>query len=234
MQGIIDIHSHVLPDVDDGAKDMDMSMEMIKCAYAQGVRGMIATPHYYPGHKNCPVNRLQEVYQELCEKATSLYEDFHLYLGQEIYYKDNVTDLLKQKEILTMAGTRYILLEFSTRCRYEDIYGAVRKTTQAGYYPILAHVERYQTLYEKRTYIPELIEAGAYIQVNAENYTLSVFSRERRFCMQQLKEGNIHFFGSDCHNMKSRKPDMDKVLKYAAEQQLAINPQKIIEGIFLS
>lgn len=231
IQGIIDIHSHILPGVDDGSKSMEMSLQMVDLAYSQGVRKMVATPHYYPGHKNCSPETLKAIYDKLCENIKSRHDDFGLYLGQEIYYKDAVVSLLRNQEVLTMAGTRYVLVEFPTGCGMELLYGAVRRLTQAGYLPILAHVERYQVLYQQKNGIEQLMNAGALIQVNAENFGRGLFSKEKRFCIQHMKAGNIHFLGSDCHNMAQRKPDMNLALQYASETELIENPQRMLEGI---
>lgn len=229
MNDYLDVHSHILPSVDDGAKDMDMTMEMIAAAYEQGVRKMIATPHYYPGHKNCSGIALEAVFQKTVSMINKKYTDFTLFLGNEIYYKEEIIEGLKQKQIFTLAGTRYILVEFSVMADYRYLYEAVRKCINAGFYPILAHIERYRCLYKEEKRVAELINAGAYIQVNAENFKKGFFFPERKYCMKLLQNGMVHFLGSDCHNMEDRKPNLGSAAAYIEQKTERVIFERIME-----
>lgn len=238
IQGYFDIHSHILPGVDDGSQNMEMTLEMVDTAYKQGVRTMIATPHYYPGHKNFKKNEIEAIYKETVSAIGDKYKDFTLLLGNEIYYKEEIIGLLKKKEIFTLADTRYILVEFSTVADYRYLYNAVQQCINNGYYPVLAHVERYQCLYKKEEKVSELIRAGAYIQVNAENYRKGPFLLGRSYCMKLIKSGMIHFLGSDCHNMKERQPDFGQAVNYleqkidkkALNRLVKENPMQLLEN----
>ena len=208
------MHSHILPGVDDGAQDMEMSMAMVDMAYNQGVRLMIATPHYYPGHMRYPKEHLEEVYEKTISVIKEKYSDFTLLLGNEIYYRDEVVEKLRNKRIFTLADTRYVLLEFSTMAEYDYIVKAVRKVLDAGYYPILAHIERYACLWKNEKRVKELIRMGAYMQINAENFQGGFFSAERRYCTKLIQSGMVHFLGSDCHNISSRSPNYKQAVEY--------------------
>lgn len=237
----IDVHSHVLPGVDDGSKDMDMSMAMVDMAYEQGVRTMIATPHYYPGHMRYPRERLDEIYQKTISLIKEKYSDFNLYLGNEIYYKDEILEKLKNKRVCTMADSSYILLEFSPSAEYTYLRNAVYKCLDAGYYPILAHIERYGCLWKNDKQVRELIKMGAYMQINAENFEGGFFSAEKRVCLKMIQSGLVHFLGSDCHNLGSRKPNLKQAYDYLRDklpqelyQELAVtNPKKLLENKYL-
>ena len=214
IENYIDMHSHILPGVDDGAQDMEMSMAMVDMAYNQGVRLMIATPHYYPGHMRYPKEHLEEVYEKTISVIKEKYSDFTLLLGNEIYYRDEVVEKLRNKRIFTLADTRYVLLEFSTMAEYDYIVKAVRKVLDAGYYPILAHIERYACLWKNEKRVKELIRMGAYMQINAENFQGGFFSAERRYCTKLIQSGMVHFLGSDCHNISSRSPNYKQAVEY--------------------
>lgn len=233
MIGMIDIHAHILPGIDDGAVDMNMSLEMIDIAYNQGVRGMIATPHYYPGHRNCSYEECEDAYRSLKEQIISKYTDLELYLGREIYYKDEVVDSLRNGSIHTMAGTKYVLTEFPTGCEYKLIEKAVRKLVQAGFYPIIAHAERYACLRKNWEQIEDLAEAGAYYQINAENFGRGLFHSDKQFCKQMLKRDLVHFIGSDCHNTSNRKPNICLAKKYVTQDLLIDNPHKLLNKDFV-
>lgn len=213
-QNYIDIHSHILPGVDDGAQDMETTMEMVDTAYSQGVRTMIATPHYYPGHMRYPREHLEEVYRETVSVIKEKYSDFTLLLGNEIYYRDEVVEKLKNKRIFTMADTHYVLLEFSPSAEYDYIRKAVYKCLENGYNPILAHMERYEPLWKNEKRVRELIRMGAYMQINAENFQEGFFSAQRRYCLKLLQSGLAHFIASDCHNTQGRSPNLKYAMDY--------------------
>ena len=238
INGYFDIHSHILPGVDDGAKDINMTMKMIDEAYSQGVRTMVATPHYYPGHNNKSKAHIEKIYEEVSSVIKEKYSDFTLLLGNEIYYKDEVVEKLKNKEIFTLADTRYVLLEFPVMADYRYLYDAVQKCVNNGFYPVLAHIERYRCLYKNEDKVSELVKAGAYMQVNAENFKKGLFLSGRSFCMKLLQRKMIHFLGSDCHNMDERKPNMGLAVNYLEEKTeeeilrkiLRENPQKLLDN----
>lgn len=237
----IDIHSHILPGVDDGAEDMEMSMTMVDMAYKQGVRTMIATPHYYPGHMRYPKEHLEEVYNETVSVIKEKYSDFTLLLGNEIYYRDEVVEKLKNRRIFTLADTHYILVEFSTAVEYNYICEAVRKFLDAGYYPILAHIERYACLWKNEKRVGELIKMGAYMQINAENFQGGFFSAEKRYCFKLIKNGMVHFLGSDCHNTGGRGPDLKQAADYLEaklepkifDRIMSRNPKKLLDNQYI-
>ena len=237
----IDIHSHILPGVDDGAKDMDTSMKMLDMAYSQGVRTMIATPHYYPGHMRYPKEHLEEVYRETVSVIKEKYSDFTLLLGNEIYYRDEVVEKLKNKRICTLADTQYILLEFSPATEYDYMTKAVYKCLENGYYPILAHIERYAALWKNERHVKELIRMGAYMQINAENFQGGLFSAERRYCLKLLQSDLVHFIGSDCHNTQKRSPNLKYAMDYLKEKlepevfhKLTLdNPEKLLDNRYI-
>lgn len=238
INGYFDIHSHILPGVDDGAKDINMTMKMIDEAYSQGVRTMVATPHYYPGHNNKSKAHIEKIYEEVSSVIKEKYSDFTLLLGNEIYYKDEVVEKLKNKEIFTLADTRYVLLEFPVMADYRYLYDAVQKCVNNGFYPVLAHIERYQCLYKNEDKVSELIKAGAYMQVNAENFKKGFLVSGRSFCMKLIQRKMVHFLGSDCHNTEERKPNMGPAVDYLMKKTeedilkkiLRENPEKLLEN----
>lgn len=241
MEHYIDIHSHILPGVDDGAKDMEMTMAMIDMAYSQGVRVMIATPHYYPGHVKYPKEYVERVFGETVLAVKDKYEDFKILRGNEIYYREGALEKLRSKRIFTLADTPYVLLEFSPGTQYNAICSAVRKCLEDGFYPILAHIERYQSLWKNEKNVRELVRMGAYMQVNAENFMGGFFSAQRRWCLRLAAEGLMHFIGSDAHNTQDRSPNLKQAADYlrdhldeaACNRILADNPARLLRGEYL-
>lgn len=241
MNGYLDIHSHIIPGVDDGSRDMDMTIQMLAQAYEEGVRYMVATPHFYPGHKNTGAEKIEEAFSEVKQLAKSKFPDLELMLGNEIYYKDEAVTLLQEKTIHTMNGSRYILVEFNVGLEYKKIYQAVKLFTMKGYYPIIAHVERYAALFKQEELIKELINAGAYIQVNAETFLGGFFDQYKKYCLGLANSGMVHFLGSDAHNTNDRRPIMEQAVKVLSkkidseylENILVHNPKCFLNNEFI-
>jgi len=241
MNGYLDIHSHIIPGVDDGSEDFEMSLKLIEKAYEEGVRYMVATPHFYPGHRNASVERIQDEYSKLAEAIKDKHPDMKLMLGNEIYYKDEVISLIEEKRIFTMNGGNYILVEFNVNLPYKTIYEAIKKFTSNGYYPIMAHIERYSCLHKREDLVDQLISTGAYMQINADTFLGGMFDQYTRFALKLFRNGKVHFLGSDCHDLERRVPVMDKAVEVlkkkvnseVLEQVLIYNKEKFLANDFI-
>ncbi len=203
---------------------------MIREAYKEGIRDMFATPHFYPHGRYPNPAKLDELFKELNEKVQKEMPDLKLYLGNEIYYKPGVIDFVKDKTIHTMNNGNYVLVEFNVNLDYEKIYEAIKTFTMAGYYPIIAHVERYGCLHKKENLVEELTKLGAYIQVNTETFLGGIFDGYTKYAFKLLNLGLVHFLGTDAHNMDSRKPVMEKAIKVLKKKA---DPE-ILEGILIN
>lgn len=209
---VIDMHCHILPGLDDGSKSEQESVQMLKLAKKQGIRGLIATPHYSPSYRKSTPGQIGELCKKMEEKAQKLVDPgFRIYPGQEIFYSEDVPEKLEKKEILTMAGSQYVLTEFLPGTPYSAIERAVRELTHAQYTPILAHVERYQALREGDR-VEELAEFGACMQMNYRPIGGKWYSETTRWCRSVLKEGLIDFLGTDMHNTGTRQPETAKAM----------------------
>ncbi len=202
----IDIHTHILPGIDDGAGDWEECLEMLVRSAECGVSAVIATPHYIPWEDCTDARHLVE----LCRKAMEkLYEkhgiSMDIYPGHEIYYSLEVIDKLKSGEALTLAGSRYVLVEFEPTVSYQLVYKAVKDFQDAHYIPILAHVERYQCL-RKTGRLKELKALGALFQMNIRTVQRGFFDANTRWAKKSLRQGMIDFLASDMHNMTNRPP----------------------------
>lgn len=210
MSGIVDIHVHILPGVDDGAADWDEARWMLQCAYEQGIRSLIATPHY---SRRQDVERLRQLAGRLDDEAKRIDPDFQIYLGQEILYFDSLVERLKEGHALTMAGSRHVLVEFMPEVPYKKLYQAVRTVLMAGYYPIIAHVERYRALREEGQ-MEELAETGCRMQMNYRSLQGGIFDQNARWCRRQVQAGRIAFLGTDAHHRDHRTPEIAKSLQW--------------------
>jgi protein-tyrosine phosphatase len=237
----IDIHTHILPEVDDGSSSMDETVRMLKKALEQGIKTIIATPHYMAGGKNKSVGELTLIRERVQAEAEKLDKEFSILLGNELYYSDSVIPALKNKEALTLAGSRYVLVEFSPNDIYDRIFRGMGELVRAGYAPVLAHVERYQCLYKREDLVNDLIELGCYIQMNSNSLIGGIFNTEVNQNKKLLYQGMVHLIGSDCHDEKVRIPIMETAVKALRkkcdesfiERIFYINPRKILENTYI-
>ena len=229
-----DIHTHIIPGIDDGSTDEETTFQMLKMSYDSGVRDIILTSHYNE-MRNQTAN-VREYIDEVQNIASKVADDLKVYSGNEIFYTNNSKKLLQEKKIATLANSKYVLIEFYYDVSFKEVENAVNQLLMGGYWPIIAHIERFKCLHEKGA-VEHITSMGAYLQMNA-GYIASAKFKEMRFINRLIKENLISFIGSDCHNTMSRKPNIDecvKVLnkKYSSDlvQKLLIdNPQKIIKN----
>ena len=209
-----DIHTHILPGVDDGAADMEEALRMADMAYEEGIRVIVATPHYGRVNPKYDPDHGAKVCAELRRQIMARHEDMRLYMGNELFYSPAVLEDLRKGRARTLGGSDYALIEFHPMEEYAYIEKAVRNMVSYGYRPIIAHVERCSSLHKRVGDIEELTELGAYMQINARSFLGGRFDKRTRWCRTLVKEGLIHFVASDCHNTEGRSP----VMRLAAEQ----------------
>lgn len=237
MTGIIDIHAHILPGVDDGVKSWEEAEQMLMMAYRQGVRCIIATSHY---NKYCKKEKLIELVMWLGIIAAGIDAEFKVKSGNEILYFDGITEALNTNKAMTLAGSRYVLVEFPPEVSYSRIFQGIRKLVLARYIPVLAHVERYRCL-RKGERVGELIRSGCFIQMNYKSIQGPRFRTDVRWCRKQLLEQKVHFLGTDMHDSMKRKPDIIGTLEWmerhmsrkACDQLLFGNPECILKNQIL-
>ncbi len=209
-----DIHSHILPSVDDGSVNLLQTRNMLKIAHQEGIIHIIATPHYGVGCLNPDIQELQNKLELVREEAKKIDSDFQIDLGNELYYSEDIIEHLKKKKALTMAGTRYVLVEFPVFESYRNIRAGLHRLLISGYLPILAHTERYEALYQNPHRIEELIRLGVYIQMNITSILGGFTNKRSKYCKKLMGYGYIHFVATDSHSDHNREPRMIKGVKY--------------------
>ncbi|MGM9969137.1 MAG: tyrosine-protein phosphatase [Anaeroplasma sp.] len=193
---MIDIHTHLIPKVDDGSKSLEVSINIIKQEVLNGVTDIICTPHLNSYNLNS-IDLIKKSFNDLKSKVSLV----NLYLGSEIYYYDDFKKDLINGKIITLNESKYILIEFSTT--YETpISDIVYEITLLGYKPIIAHIERYS--YLTKDDILEIKRNGALIQVNTKSFERKSFKKVIKFL---LKNNLIDFIASDCHDDIKRNVD---------------------------
>ncbi len=235
---MIDIHSHILHGVDDGAKDLSVSIDMARQAVAEGITSIIATPHHrHPSYTNTKANVVSGV-QELQTELEKLNIPLNIYTGQEIRLFGEMVNAFQQTdELLTLHNSNYVLVEFpsSNIPRYTEqlFYDLLVK----GYTPIIAHPERNAEIAENTDKLYRLIKNGALSQVTAASVAGMFGKKTQKLSLNLLEYQQAHFVASDAHNITNRayvwKQAMDKLTKkLGADMVYLVNnhSQDVLDG----
>lgn len=203
---MIDLHSHVLPQIDDGSQSPEQMESMLRAAYAQGIRYMVATPHFY-ADSMVPEEFLENRARAAQKLPVSSEGVPQVILGAETAYFDNMSRS-EALQLMRIEGTNLLLVEMPFRPWTDRVVEDVcMLMDRQGLIPVLAHVERYRKREQFPKYWDYLLSAGALFQYNADAF---VVSGKRSWAFKQLKKGLVHFLGTDCHNMTTRPPNMDQ------------------------
>ena len=203
---MIDIHAHIIPDVDDGSNSLQSSIELIRKAIEFGVTDIICTPHYRKFMFETSIDEIKLSFLNLQREVEKNKLNIKLHLGQEIYcnsdleFRKNLS-MLDEKLISSMVDSKYILLEFSYT-RDIDIVEIVCMAKNKGYIPIIAHVERY--IYANSiSKVLKLIDYGAKIQVNASSIIGEDGRKVKKFVNKLISLGLVDFVASDIHESRT-------------------------------
>lgn len=218
MDSYIDIHSHILPQIDDGAENFDVSMEMLRTAIKDGIKSLILTPHYKPGRRNADPQKICLLISKLLQEIEKEERDVKLYSGNEFYYHDGMFRKLEEKRACTLADSSYILIEFSPGEGFGGIRNGLYEALAYGWRPILAHVERYNNILGKPGHVEELIQMGSCIQVNAGSILGKNGFGAKQFSKNLLREGLVQFVATDAHDTDRRKPLLSECEKYVSRK----------------
>ena len=208
MEPTIDIHCHVMPGVDDGSQNTEMSLKMLQIAEKNGITHMILTPHHKPMHHNVSPEHNVLYRKKLQEAAKEQGIKVKLFSGNEIYYSDETMRELEQGYVVPLAGSDYVLVEFHPTNPFKEIQNASRRVQGLGYIPVIAHVERYSDIVSHADRVKDLIDMGCLIQVNASSVMGKYGFGISHFTKKLLKEKTVHFIASDAHDTGSRAPHL--------------------------
>ena len=253
---MIDFHSHILPNIDDGSTSMEESVKLIKEAAQAGFTGIISTSHYLQNYYECDETERRNLLNELAEQVKmanasvdsdagiSEDENFEdgigdiagdrisnggmpkLYLGSEIYITTDIVDLLKEGKASTINGTNYVLFELTMNSKPLFAKEVVYKLIENGYKPIIAHPERYSYVKEDIEFVRELKSMGALFQSNYGSVIGMYGGSAKKTLKKLLKEDLISFLGSDVHAVGQIYPKVPKILR---KLEKWISPEKLQE-----
>lgn len=233
---MIDIHSHILPGVDDGVKTLASSIELIRELSRSGATDIIATPHYvsetrYVSRKDNNLRLLEEVKSALLAEQINV----EIYLGNEIYIDPKIAKMVSEGTISSMAGSKYVLVELPLNKSYPSYRDILVDLLDMGYRVILAHPERYEIIQTSYNVLLELHSLGVLFQCNLGS-VMGKYGIEAKTVVKRIMKDSLVFaFGSDahhCHGVDYWVKAQKKVSRYCSERQfnqaMTLNPRKML------
>ena len=235
---MIDIHTHILPGIDDGSRNLEQTMHMIKEAEQAGFKEIITTSHYIENEYDVNSTRRQEMITELQKKLDENNINVKLYNGAEAFINANLTELIKKQTIPTLAGSRYVLFEIPMHLEVLYLERTLEELITSKYKPIIAHPERYDIVKENPNVAVEWVRKGAMLQANYGSIIGKYGNKSKQALIKLLKANAIHFFGTDTHAPKTTYTHIiKKLLKVIENSQLIElteeNQRKVINNEFI-
>lgn len=236
---IIDLHSHILPGVDDGADSIDTALAMARIAVEGGTEVMACTPHIYPGlymNDALKIKRERDTFQKILDSCGI---SLQLVIGCDAHMVPELLDGLNVGRIPTLAGSRYFLLEPAHHVAPPGFEQFVVNILAAGYVPIITHPERLTWIEDHNASIVELAHKGCWLQLTAGSLT-GIFGKRAKYWSERLlDEGLVHLIASDAHDTVRRSPNMAPVVQILehrvgldeAKMLLTGRPQSVLDDI---
>lgn len=202
---IIDVHCHIMPGTDDGARDMGETLKMLEIAESEGITHMIATPHYKSGYHNASPEKVKGLMEDVMAAARGCGINMKLFQGNEILYHDEMYQGIEEGRISRMNETDYVLVEYMPSDPFQYIRNSLDEIISEGYQPIVAHVERYGCMVDNIDNVIEIKRMGAEIQVNASSIVGDMGKDAKKFVHRLLKEQIVDYVGTDSHHCEGRR-----------------------------
>jgi protein-tyrosine phosphatase len=215
---MIDIHSHILPGIDDGSKDIAMSLDMLRTAEKDGITEIVATPHFLRGYGDTPYEEVREIVEELNKLASSEGIKLNINYGQEVYYSENMINDYKNGLIGTINDSRYMLFELPMGKIESGTFDIIYEIQVLGIVPVLAHPERYRFIIDKPSAINRFIQEGLLFQMNAGSIRGDFGPLIKKTATTLIEHGVYNFIGSDAHNSTNRIANVSESIKICADK----------------
>jgi protein-tyrosine phosphatase len=238
---LIDLHAHLVPAVDDGAKSFEESLQMLQMAAADGIETIVATPHVFSCH-----NTIKDI-EEIIKQAQAFLErlnrhpdpvNLQVLRGAEVFFTTNVMEYLKEYgKVLGLNGSCYFLLEFPFEFVFPGTRDFIFNVLTEGWIPIIVHPERNKVIQRNPVILYDWVKTGALIQVNAGSLK-GLFGEEARVTSFHLLHHNlVHIIASDAHSPKRRPPELSFVSSTLENEGIEIadllvygNPRAILDN----
>ena len=241
---MIDMHSHIIYGVDDGSKNKEMTLEMLKLSIGCGVKKIVATPHYMKGRFVVEYGEIKDKVNELRQIIKNEALDIEIYCGQEVYYRENILEYYEEGAIGTINDSRYMLIELPMReFDVNNVIDNLYELTLKGIVPIIAHPERYIPFIKKPSLINDFIKEGYLFQLNAGSLTGDFGKDIKKLALYYLDNNMYYVVGSDAHSNVNRNTDISEAIsgvlrdykcEFGKNGQLVLEDKEIVrKSIFI-
>lgn len=230
---MIEVHCHLINGIDDGSKNEEMTLNMIKIAKENGVTKIICTPHYYPGRFEYKKNQVEEKINKLREIAIENNLNMEFFFGQEVFLDNNILENYSNRNIGTINNSRYMLIEMNFIEFEESFLDNLYELSLKGVIPIIAHPERYKYFIKDKKLINNFFEIGCLFQLNAGSLT-GQFGKDVQKLAKEFLENDIYnFIGSDAHSDGKRRCNLKEVyeiLNLKTKERFLDSSEKLIKN----
>ena len=235
---MIDIHCHILPNVDDGSESLEESIEMAKIAESEGITKIVNTSHCHFDFKYKKGNELKLELEKFNQALKEENINIEVLLGNELYYTRDLIERFNELDFFSMNNSKYILMEFSPINFPKNIEDVIYEIKIRGYIPIIAHAERYKQVQEDVNIVLDCIKEGALIQVNASSILGKNGEKAEDTSKKLLDNNMVHFVATDAHSSNRRRPLIKDSYNYilknygkeVSEKLFIENPTAVIEN----
>ncbi|MCR3757941.1 tyrosine-protein phosphatase [Clostridium felsineum] len=226
---MVDIHSHIIPEIDDGSNSLDTTLKMMDIAKKAGLTKMIATSHYFRGRFENSIADISKKSEHLNNIFKEKSVDIEVIAGQEVFIDNHTMEAYKNGIIGCIKDTNYMLVEFDMMSLPENAADILYELQIKGIKPIIAHPERYTYIQKDLYKINDLIDDNIYFQVNAGSVE-GVFGKTvQKTALKLIEEGVVSFIASDAHSAGKRCPGYDRALKEISKID-SILPGKFVKN----
>ena len=235
---MIDFHSHIIPNIDDGSRSIEETFNLLKEAKDAGFESVILTSHYIENYYETNVPERDMWVKAISENLQNKGLDINLYLGNEIYMSDNMMQLLIDGKASTINNSSYVLFEMPLNVEPMNLYDVIYSLQENKLIPVLAHPERYKFIQKEPELVYDLIEKGVLMQANYGSI-LGQYGDKAEIIVRKFLENNmIHFLGSDVHRQNTIYKMIPQALeeieeivgKQKLEELTTINPKLALEN----
>ncbi len=233
---MIDFHTHIIPNIDDGSRSVEETFNLIKEAKEAGFEGIILTSHYIENYYETDAPERDVWVKAISDSLKAKGIETNLYLGNEIYISANIMDLLINRKASTINNTSYVLFEMPLNAEPMNLYDVIYSLQENKLVPVLAHPERYSFVQKEPELIYDLIQKGVLMQANYGSILGQYGENAKMIVKKFLENDMIHFLGSDVHRQNSiykKIPQaLEEIRKIIGEEKLekltTTNPKLVL------
>ena len=223
---MIDVHTHILPSIDDGSKDIEETFKIISEACSAGFTDVFATSHYIEGEYEFNKTDREFIIEAIMQKGEEENIDIKIHVGAEGYISNELPNLIKEGVVPTLGDSRYVLFELPLRAKVMYTEEVINKLIQMKLVPVIAHPERYELIQDEPNIAIDWIEQGALLQCNYASI-IGRYGMKAKETLYKLLDANaVHFLGTDNHRAGSIYTRMDDIL---SEYKRKIGKEKLYE-----